>query len=631
MKMDRRQHQKICKGDFYEVDSCKSFLLVQKNGLRQSCGNCLRLFGNCDDDKASFTRCDCEDIFCRRDCAPHAMRELGWHSILCSNRSEPLLEFYEYCRRSSESFTFAAKVLAQLLSMSECETSLSKMQFSWSEQFDPRHKWSELAARADWECADFYEFVRRVCILEHQIADAWDLLKAHFNNRFDLETNTRFAELLDFEMYGDIVASIQRFAVAIDTEKTTIPQTRRKHPSQNSDTHPALAHYGSKFDVHPQVSYCCAIMNEQRLPDYCGFLLAPTLTKFQHSCNPNVQIEANSTLSRVKYGYIALREIDEMEPISSTTIPLHPSVSAREASLLRHLGKVCVCSRCSWEREDFDRVSSEQMKQLALQAQEEGRYSEAELLFHCTLLQNPHDTDVLHAYGVTLLSQGKWKLAHSIWQLAFKVDKAHPWLSKQFYKDVSYAAYLCRKSPEYYVSFQTISIDEIYLTTNGAISSTACSSWINTAEAHARNRGGWDVDRHKSVATTDLPIHEIPSILREWNLIFRQIIGPFIQERFRIGVGDTNLRVHDAFIVKYDASAGQCQLPVHTDQGHFSITLSLNDPIQYNGGGTIFPEHEFIVRPKCGDFVAFRSCLAHGGVPITSGVRYIVVAFLYLS
>ena len=628
MNMDSRHHRKMSKGDFHKVDSSTNFLLLQKNSSRQTCGNCLRLFGNCDDDKASFIRCDCGDIFCRRDCAPHAMRELGWHSILCSNRSEPMLEFYEYCRRSSESFTFAAKVLAQFLSaMSECETSVSKIQLSWSEQFDPRHKWSELAARANWECTDFYEFVRRACILEHQIADAWDLLKAHLNNRFDLETKTRFAELLDFEMYADIVASIQRFAVAIGTEKTTIPPTRQS-PSQNGDTHPALAHYGSKFDIHPKVSYHCAIMN--KWPDYCGFLLAPILTKFQHSCNPSVQVEANSTLSQVKYGYIALREIDQMEPISLTTIPLHSSVSARDASLLRQLGKVCVCSRCSWEREDFGRVSPEQMKQLALQAQEEGRYSEAELLFHCTLLHNPHDTDVLHAYGVTLLSQGKWKLAHSIWQLAFKVDKAHLWLSKQFNKDVSYAAYLCRKCPEYYVSFQTISIDEIYLTTNSAISPSACSSWIKTAEAHATNRGGWDTDRHKSVATTDLPIHEIPSVLREWNLIFGQIIGPFIQERFRVD-GDTNLRVHDAFIVKYDASDGQCQLPVHTDQGHFSITLSLNDPIQYKGGGTIFPEHEFIVRPKCGDFVAFRSYLTHGGVPITSGVRYIVVAFLYLS
>lgn len=46
------------------------------------------------------------------------------------------------------------------------------------------------------------------------------------------------------------------------------------------------------------------------------------------------------------------------------------------------------------------------------------------------------------------------------------------------------------------------------------------------------------------------------------------------------------LRVSDAFVVKYDASAGQRRLTPHRDGSVFSFNVALNHLEEYDGGGT---------------------------------------------
>ena len=94
--------------------------------------------------------------------------------------------------------------------------------------------------------------------------------------------------------------------------------------------------------------------------------------------------------------------------------------------------------------------------------------------------------------------------------------------------------------------------------------------------------------------------------------------------------GGANVRVHDAFVVRYDASA-QHHLPMHRDQSSLSVTLALNDPgDDFEGGGTAFaaPVGE-TVSPEAGHVVAFRGGLRHGGAPVVRGTRYVVAAFLF--
>ncbi|CAM9553005.1 unnamed protein product, partial [Ectocarpus sp. 8 AP-2014] len=65
------------------------------------------------------------------------------------------------------------------------------------------------------------------------------------------------------------------------------------------------------------------------------------------------------------------------------------------------------------------------------------------------------------------------------------------------------------------------------------------------------------------------------------------------------------LRVHDAFVVRYDAAA-QRSLPLHTDQGELSLTISLNGTDEYEGGGTWFEGLGRAVRPEeAGHVVVF--------------------------
>ena len=91
--------------------------------------------------------------------------------------------------------------------------------------------------------------------------------------------------------------------------------------------------------------------------------------------------------------------------------------------------------------------------------------------------------------------------------------------------------------------------------------------------------------------------------------------------------GGGNVRVHDAFVVRYDASA-QHHLPFHADQSSVSVTLALNDG--FEGGGTTFSAPVGVTaRPETGHAVAFRGNLRHGGAPVTAGTRYIVAAFLF--
>jgi predicted 2-oxoglutarate/Fe(II)-dependent dioxygenase YbiX len=89
------------------------------------------------------------------------------------------------------------------------------------------------------------------------------------------------------------------------------------------------------------------------------------------------------------------------------------------------------------------------------------------------------------------------------------------------------------------------------------------------------------------------------------------------------------VRVHDAFVVRYDAGA-QRYLPAHVDQSEISVTLALNALGEYEGGGTTFPDPMRVTaRPDIGGVVAFGGDLRHAGAPVTRGVRYIVAAFLF--
>ena len=117
-----------------------------------------------------------------------------------------------------------------------------------------------------------------------------------------------------------------------------------------------------------------------------------------------------------------------------------------------------------------------------------------------------------------------------------------------------------------------------------------------------------------------------PETLAWFNGVMASRVAPMVAAQF--GVGAAAVRVHDAFLVRYEAGA-QALLPMHSDESEVSLTIALNALGEYDGGGTYFADLREAVRPEQGHALAFDGSLFHGGEPIVRGVRYIIAAFLY--
>jgi hypothetical protein len=196
----------------------------------------------------------------------------------------------------------------------------------------------------------------------------------------------------------------------------------------------------------------------------------------------------------------------------------------------------------------------------------------------------------------------------------------------------------------------------VLVTSYPIVSSSTCQKLIQWAHAHvaASTRGGrstesgdgWTTNRHYAVPTTDIAIHESPKLL-SWFQEFMTVVGfPLLHRQFCDASPTTSTKqrfyVHDAFLVRYSASdAGKDAaaatsspgnyLPLHFDESTHSFVLALNN--EFEGGGTYFYRlDKTILPPATGSMVSFRgNQWLHGGSVVTSGVRYIIAAFLYLD
>ena len=76
---------------------------------------------------------------------------------------------------------------------------------------------------------------------------------------------------------------------------------------------------------------------------------------------------------------------------------------------------------------------------------------------------------------------------------------------------------------------------------------------------------------------------------------------------------------------------GLAALEAHEDGSEFSFVVALNSVEEYQGGGTQFlemGEPHPVFRPAKGYATLFSGKNRHCGLPITSGVRYILAGFL---
>ena len=91
----------------------------------------------------------------------------------------------------------------------------------------------------------------------------------------------------------------------------------------------------------------------------------------------------------------------------------------------------------------------------------------------------------------------------------------------------------------------------------------------------------------------------------------------------------SDLRLGGARVVRYDAAEGQVELGMHRDFLALTVNIALNDPTEFEGGGTIVEAlSKSPIRLKRGHALIHPGDVRHAGTSITSGSRYVLVLFL---
>ena len=157
------------------------------------------------------------------------------------------------------------------------------------------------------------------------------------------------------------------------------------------------------------------------------------------------------------------------------------------------------------------------------------------------------------------------------------------------------------------------------------LSEDECTLLIQDAEAYGSG-SGWTTSRHQTHATTDIPVHLLPEAGVLWNTTLAPRVIEAMAQRY--GLGRQSITPVDVFVVKYEfQEGGQRELSVHRDGALMTFSLLLNDPADFQGGGTYFEECGRVYRPAQGVAVIHSGKVRHGGFPISSGKRYVLVGF----
>lgn len=142
--------------------------------------------------------------------------------------------------------------------------------------------------------------------------------------------------------------------------------------------------------------------------------------------------------------------------------------------------------------------------------------------------------------------------------------------------------------------------------------------------------GGWDKDRHGAYPTTDLPLSAVPAaevLIR--TTIFKRVLRPLAPHFLPSPALPEHLELIDCFFVKYSAAkGGQKELQSHSDGSTFSFNILLNEPSDFEGGGTRFEKSGKVVHVKRGAALGHSGHVEHSGVAISAGERYLLVGFV---
>ena len=381
-----------------------------------------------------------------------------------------------------------------------------------------------------------------------------------------------------------------------------------------------------------------------RVPHLRCTALFPKLPTVRHSCCPNCVLAFDDTAGAALCGTLrACCDVEVGEELTRAWVDARLPLRDRAAALAELGADVCTCDLCAMQQAEEEEdgggqggeITMAAVLAIAARAATRGAHQLAETACRYLLRYSEGDTgEASHGLACALLGLGRWHEASRFFAVAAAKWPHHAALNSIAATHTSYppAPLLLGSAcpPPLFEALDAGNGRHLTLSTLPCLSAAQCAAMVAEAEAFSHARGGWTTARHHSVPTTDLPLSSLPGAMATFNEAMARCVAPLAAASYPWLRGQ--LRVHDAFLVRYDANGGQASLPPHRDQGQLSMTLSLSAGEDFEGGGTSFKARGgAAVTLQQGGLLLFPSHLVHGGVAITSGRRYIIAAFLWIE
>jgi prolyl 4-hydroxylase len=164
-------------------------------------------------------------------------------------------------------------------------------------------------------------------------------------------------------------------------------------------------------------------------------------------------------------------------------------------------------------------------------------------------------------------------------------------------------------------------------TVKNFMSKEICKWFIDETENYVSEHG-WDTKNFENYITTDINLIKIKNIQEYFFKYELKKIMTLIEQSYCLPQG-THFDITDLNIIKYDNEL-IFGLKNHSDSSFITFNIALNSINEYEGGGTYFDDG-ITTKNDIGDILIHCGKINHMGIPIKTGLRYILVGLINIK
>lgn len=139
----------------------------------------------------------------------------------------------------------------------------------------------------------------------------------------------------------------------------------------------------------------------------------------------------------------------------------------------------------------------------------------------------------------------------------------------------------------------------------------------------------WTYNRHENYPTTDMLLDDL-RLSETYVEILKEYIWDIAEKKYQLELPYWKTLQPENFLARYHPFA-QYHLSLHHDHSQLTTVVTLNE--DFTGGGTYFSKQKQRLQGKKG-FISIHPGQVshrHGGLPVLSGQRYIIVSFCRIA